>query len=151
MGASNTDAERQKNLAEGAGVLIIPPAFPTAKPHPGHAVYLSRIDCVHRNRVSHQNNKGLTIGYDCHGIPVKCKVSDLNLAGNELSIAKRYTVQAIKQFEALIDKLDLSKGARWSTADIDYQLLVDEFIEKSKAKGLLINKKGINIDLQISN
>jgi valyl-tRNA synthetase len=125
-------------------IISVPPAFTTGKPHKGHLLYLVKVDVISRTI---NNENYLVLGYDTHGLPTKCKVAEIksrvDIVINPTTVAKRFSTEAIKEFEKLVSLLKIKISQRWTSDDIFYQIAVDNLLIKAKEKELLYKKYNI--------
>jgi valyl-tRNA synthetase len=129
-------------------LVSIPPAFTSGKPHHGHALYLTLIDSANNLFKSLNYKTKLVLGYDTHGLPIKMKVKELksvkyNKEFPQITLARRFSVEAIKAFEELVDKLGVKIDQRWTTEDLFYQITVDKFFEEATKKNLIYSTESI--------
>lgn len=125
-------------------LAVLPPAFTNNKPHQGHLYYLTLVHLVNKYYRLKGIPAPLITGYDCHGLAIKLKLAKLPpYEGNPLTHARRYCLQSVKEFNKLYDAMGIQFDARWSTQDLHYGLLVDQFIAQAKLQGLLERKNRI--------
>lgn len=124
-------------------LLVLPPAFTNNKFHEGHMYYLVLAKLVNRFYKQQGWCAPLIVGYDCHGIAIKLKLRSYKNENNvlELTRAKRFCLQSINAAESLYERLNIKFDAKWTTQDLHYHLLVDEFFKKAMKKGLIQHKE----------